>query len=77
MSVCADIRLVRPRVDILPDLPLLVVGTAGLLVRLDEDVTLDGVVERGVVVVVSVGAVLRPVIEMPRPRFVAVFEVDA
>lgn len=63
--------------DILPDLlPVLVVGTAGLLVRLDEDVTLDGVVERGAVA--PSGALLRPVIEMPRPRFVAVvFDVDA
>lgn len=64
-SVCAEVRRVRPLVDIRPDF----VGTAGLLVRLDDDVTLEGVVERGVVS----GAELRPVIEIPRPRFVAVF----
>lgn len=51
-------------------------GTAGLLVRLDEDVTLEGVVERGVLslgVTVEVVEALRPVMETPRPRFVAGF----
>ena len=49
----------------------LVTGVAGLLVLLEEDVTLEGVVERGGSVV------LLPVIDSPRPLLAAGLEVPA